>query len=138
MLLDYVDLVVHVQHAEEREYYSLERLWRDCPPLHAAAPPRARDSGSVVSGRRIVVVRHGRTAYNHEDRWQGQLDIPLDDVGRHQAAVMAPEVGSLTRSRSSPVTCRARRDRARDRATTGLTVPRTSGCGRSTPGSGRG
>jgi ribosome-associated protein len=33
VLLDYVDVVVHVQHAEEREYYSLERLWRDCPVL---------------------------------------------------------------------------------------------------------
>jgi probable phosphoglycerate mutase len=48
-----------------------------------------------MTGRRIVVVRHGRTAYNREDRWQGQLDIPLDDLGRHQAALMAPEVGSL-------------------------------------------
>jgi glucosyl-3-phosphoglycerate phosphatase len=48
-----------------------------------------------MTGPRIVVVRHGRTAYNHEDRWQGQLDVPLDDVGRHQAALMAPEVGSL-------------------------------------------
>jgi ribosome-associated protein len=33
VLLDFGDLVVHVQHAEEREYYSLERLWRDCPPI---------------------------------------------------------------------------------------------------------
>jgi ribosome-associated protein len=33
VLLDYVDVVVHVQHSEEREYYSLERLWRDCPQL---------------------------------------------------------------------------------------------------------
>jgi ribosome-associated protein len=33
VLLDYVDVVVHVQHADEREYYSLERLWRDCPAL---------------------------------------------------------------------------------------------------------
>lgn len=33
VLLDFGDLVVHVQHAEEREYYALERLWRDCPPL---------------------------------------------------------------------------------------------------------
>ena len=31
VLLDFGDLVVHVQHAEEREYYALERLWRDCP-----------------------------------------------------------------------------------------------------------
>lgn len=33
VLLDYVDIVVHVQHAEERTFYRLERLWRDCPTL---------------------------------------------------------------------------------------------------------
>lgn len=33
VLLDFGDLVVHVQHAEEREYYALERLWRDCPVI---------------------------------------------------------------------------------------------------------
>jgi ribosome-associated protein len=33
VLLDYVDIVVHVQHGEERTYYSLERLWKDCPAL---------------------------------------------------------------------------------------------------------
>jgi len=32
-LLDYADIVVHVQHADEREYYALERLWRDCPVI---------------------------------------------------------------------------------------------------------
>ena len=31
VLLDYIDLVIHVQHNEERTYYALERLWRDCP-----------------------------------------------------------------------------------------------------------
>lgn len=31
VLLDYGDIVVHIQHAEERLYYSLERLWKDCP-----------------------------------------------------------------------------------------------------------
>jgi ribosome-associated protein len=31
VLLDFVDLVVHVQNLEERVYYSLERLWKDCP-----------------------------------------------------------------------------------------------------------
>lgn len=31
VLLDYADLVVHVMHEEEREFYALERLWRDCP-----------------------------------------------------------------------------------------------------------
>jgi ribosome-associated protein len=33
VLLDYLDIVVHVQHAEERTYYSLERLWKDCPVI---------------------------------------------------------------------------------------------------------
>ncbi|MDO4242635.1 MAG: ribosome silencing factor [Actinomyces sp.] len=31
VLLDYTDLVIHVQQSEDREYYALERLWRDCP-----------------------------------------------------------------------------------------------------------
>ena len=33
VLLDYVDLVVHVQHSEEREFYALDRLWKDCPTI---------------------------------------------------------------------------------------------------------
>jgi ribosome-associated protein len=31
VLLDYGEVVVHVQHEEERSFYALERLWRDCP-----------------------------------------------------------------------------------------------------------
>lgn len=33
VLLDYVDFVVHVQHTEERSFYGLERLWKDCPVI---------------------------------------------------------------------------------------------------------
>ncbi|MDO9377775.1 MAG: ribosome silencing factor [Nocardioidaceae bacterium] len=33
VLLDFADVVVHVQHEEERAFYSLERLWRDCPAV---------------------------------------------------------------------------------------------------------
>lgn len=33
VLLDYIDIVVHVQHTEEREFYSLDRLWKDCPAI---------------------------------------------------------------------------------------------------------
>ncbi|HBX81679.1 MAG: ribosome silencing factor [Propionibacteriaceae bacterium] len=40
VLMDYLDMVVHVQHKEERALYSLERLWRDCPAieLHVDVP----------------------------------------------------------------------------------------------------
>jgi ribosome-associated protein len=31
VLLDFVDIVVHVQHDEEREFYALDKLWKDCP-----------------------------------------------------------------------------------------------------------
>jgi ribosome-associated protein len=33
VLLDYSDIVIHVQHAEERVFYGLERLWKDCPTI---------------------------------------------------------------------------------------------------------
>lgn len=32
-LLDYVDVVVHIQHQDERNFYALDRLWRDCPTI---------------------------------------------------------------------------------------------------------
>jgi ribosome-associated protein len=47
VLLDFGDLVVHVFHEQERVYYGLERLWKDCPtvpldlPSHVAAGPSA-------------------------------------------------------------------------------------------------
>ena len=34
VLLDYGDLVIHIQHPEVRSYYALERLWGDCPKLN--------------------------------------------------------------------------------------------------------
>jgi ribosome-associated protein len=33
VLLDYNDLVVHVQNKDERVFYSLERIWKDCPVI---------------------------------------------------------------------------------------------------------
>lgn len=38
VLLDYVDIVVHIQHLEEREFYALDRLWRDCPVIPVDPP----------------------------------------------------------------------------------------------------
>lgn len=33
VLLDYGDIIVHVQHTEEREFYGLDGLWKDCPEI---------------------------------------------------------------------------------------------------------
>jgi ribosome-associated protein len=44
VLLDFGDLVVHVQHSEERAYYALERLWRDCPVLELPDETRGGDA----------------------------------------------------------------------------------------------
>ncbi|ANW65831.1 ribosome silencing factor [Mycobacterium sp. djl-10] len=33
VLLDYIDIVVHVQHRDERDFYALDRLWKDCPVI---------------------------------------------------------------------------------------------------------
>ena len=33
VLLDYIDVVIHIQHTEEREFYALDRLWKDCPSI---------------------------------------------------------------------------------------------------------
>jgi ribosome-associated protein len=47
VLLDFVDVVVHVQHAEERVFYGLERLWKDCPRIEFDAAAAVAESGSA-------------------------------------------------------------------------------------------
>jgi probable phosphoglycerate mutase len=53
---------------------------------------------SSTSARRVVVWRHGQTAWNAGYRFQGQLDIELDDVGRGQAARAARLLAALSPS----------------------------------------
>ena len=48
---------------------------------------------------RLILLRHGRTHWNHIRRAQGHADVPLDEVGRGQAAAVAPLVAALAPSR---------------------------------------
>ena len=42
VLLDYSDLVVHIQSEEVRRYYMLDRLWNDCPQIDLQIPSTAQ------------------------------------------------------------------------------------------------
>ncbi|MQY20764.1 ribosome silencing factor [Nocardia macrotermitis] len=42
VLLDYVEVVVHIQHSDERDFYGLERLWKDCPQVSVEGVGQAR------------------------------------------------------------------------------------------------
>lgn len=48
--------------------------------------------------RRLVLLRHGRTAWNQEHRIQGQRDVDLDEVGHAQAVAVAPVMATLAPS----------------------------------------
>jgi ribosome-associated protein len=48
VLLDFLDVVVHVQHSEERVFYALDRLWKDCPTIpFVDAALAARDADAA-------------------------------------------------------------------------------------------
>lgn len=44
ILLDFGDIIVHVFHEEERDFYQLERLWSDCPAIDIASFLEAADA----------------------------------------------------------------------------------------------
>ncbi|TYC98615.1 ribosome silencing factor [Arthrobacter echini] len=50
VLLDFIEVIVHVQHEEDRVFYALDRLWKDCPAvdlqLEGAVHGAAQDAGS--------------------------------------------------------------------------------------------
>jgi len=51
VLLDYIDVVVHVQHVEERVYYSLERIWRDCPVIELPEAVTVDGGSAAAAGQ---------------------------------------------------------------------------------------
>ncbi|WP_067692284.1 ribosome silencing factor [Nocardia jejuensis] len=51
-LLDYNDIVIHIQHNDERDFYGLDRLWKDCPQVtvEGLGQQRAEDSAQNEAG----------------------------------------------------------------------------------------
>lgn len=54
VLLDYVDIVVHIQHVEERVFYGIERLWKDCPRIEFAADPQSANGQDHGAGPAVL------------------------------------------------------------------------------------
>ncbi len=57
-----------------------------------SGPP---STGPLQAGRRLILLRHGRTAWNDCGRAQGHADVGLDAVGKQQASAAAPYLCSL-------------------------------------------
>jgi probable phosphoglycerate mutase len=76
------------------------------PPLPALAVPR------------LLLWRHGRTEWNATGRFQGQLDPPLDEEGRRQAALAAPHLVATGLLREGTVVVSSDLSRAADTAAT--------------------
>ena len=78
VLLDYIDIVVHVQHAEERTYYSLERLWKDCPLIELPESVTNGRSERPVGAVTTVAGRAGTEAEGSDEE-SGEFDEFEDD-----------------------------------------------------------
>ncbi len=86
VLLDFVDVVVHVQHAEERAYYALERLWKDCPTIpfvdRAAPQGDGAATGTATLSADVDPAGADPTPLTPEPADEGRADGgPLEDGG---------------------------------------------------------
>lgn len=64
-------------------------------PTPVRAGGRRRGGGPLSTGQSLILLRHGRTAWNAGGRFQGQLDPPLDDTGEAQAQAAAAALAGL-------------------------------------------
>ena len=62
VLLDFGDIVVHVMHSDDREFYALERLWKDCPTVALAIDATA---DTALDDQADVAATVDRTAVDH-------------------------------------------------------------------------
>lgn len=67
---------------------------------------RKESGASYVTKKRLYFVRHGKTEWNGQYRFQGKSDIPLDEEGRRQAHSLASRLGDWSGARmlASPLT----------------------------------
>ena len=68
------------------------------PVTRHRLPPSPRSTRASVSAvpTTIVLVRHGETDWNRDNRFQGHADPPLNDNGRAQARSLASELSART------------------------------------------
>ena len=133
VLLDFGDIVVHVQHEEERVFYALERLWKDCPVIPfvdadveraagravASAPERSRGASSccATAARRTTRAAASRASSTS----------PLDELGRAQAAGRRPQALAAAAAVRGAVSSDLR-PRPRHRAAAGDARPGCRSC----------
>lgn len=82
VLLDFGDVIVHVQHSEERVFYALDRLWKDCPTVafvDTAAPGAEGAEGAEGADTAAVPTGAAKDEFSAGDD-SGRAAEPADAV----------------------------------------------------------
>ena len=79
VLLDYLDIVVHVQNKEERVYYALERIWKDCPVIPLPEAVAAGRLPAASRGSRAERKQAARALAARADDLERRAQVPGPD-----------------------------------------------------------